>query len=227
MKSDRVTQIVGSNKSYVAKTWGPETLGAVDSVRVELINPMLQTPAGKMQLADVLMKSGLIKDPQQYIGVYTDGDLPQLYHRQETQLILVKAENEALLQGKAILPAITDNHVMHILEHTANIDTVEARLNPNEPYVVQTLNHIQAHVNMLTTINPVLAGIIGDPTLPPGTPSELQMPKAPPAPQGAPLPGAGPAGIPAPAELQNKQPGGPTQPGAVPNQGPIMAAQGV
>lgn len=227
MKSDRVTQIVGSNKSYVAKTWGPETLEAVDSVRVELINPMLQTPAGKMQLADVLMKSGLIKDPQQYIGVYTDGDLPQLYHRQETQLVLVKAENEALLQGKSILPAITDNHVMHILEHTANIDTVEARLNPNQPYVVQTLNHIQAHVNMLTTINPVLAGIIGDPTLPPGTPDQLQMPKTPTPAAGAPLPGAGPAGIPAPAALQNRQPGGPTQPGAVPNQGPMMAAQGV
>jgi hypothetical protein len=231
MKTDRVTQIVGRNKSYVAKTWGPENLQDIAAIRVELINPMLQTPAGKMQLADVLMKSGLIKDPQQYIGVYTDGDLPQLYHRQETQLVLVKAENEALLQGKEVGTAITDNHVMHILEHTANIDTIEAHMNPNEPYVVQTMNHIQAHINQLTTINPILAGIIGDPTLPPGTPDQLQLPKPPPGPPpGAPgpMPGAGPAMPPAPAVQQNKQPGGPTQPGApIPNQGPMMPAQGV
>jgi hypothetical protein len=225
MKAERVTQIVGANKVSVSQVWGTEQLEGVSGIRVETINPMLQTPAGKMQLADVLMKSGLIKDPQQYIGVYTDGDLPQLYHRQETQLVLVKAENEALLKGQAITPAITDNHVMHILEHTANIDTVEARINPNQPYVVETLNHIMAHINMLTTINPVLAGIIGDPQLPPGMPSQLQLP--PPPPGAAPMPGAGPAGPPAPAQQQNKQPGGPTQPGQPqPNQGAPMPQGG-
>jgi hypothetical protein len=224
MKSDRVTQIVGANKASSAKTWGPDQLAGISGITVETINPMLQTPAGKMQLADVLMKSGLIKDPQQYIGVYTDGDLPQLYHRQETQLVLVKAENEALLNGKEVTPAITDNHVMHILEHTANIDTVEAHLNPNEPHVVATLNHIMAHINMLTTINPILAGIIGDPTLPPGMPSQLQIQPPPPgqAPSApGPVPGAGPAGPPAPAVQQNRQPGGVSQPGQMqPNQGP-------
>jgi hypothetical protein len=235
MKSDRVTQIVGLNNVSVAKTWGKDQLSGISGITVETINPMLKTPAGKMQLADVLMKSGLIKDPQQYIGVYTDGDLPQLYHRQETQLVLVKAENEELLKGSNLTPAITDNHVMHILEHTANIDTVEARLNPNQPYVVATLNHIMAHINMLTTINPVLAGIIGDPTLPPGTPSALQLQPPPPgqpapqpqpgAPHAGPVPGAGPAGPPAPAQQQQRQPGGVTQPGQpIPNQGPPQGA---
>lgn len=248
MKSDRVTQIVGANKISSAKTWGPDSLAGVSGITVETVNPMLQTPAGKMQLADVLMKSGLIKDPQQYIGVYTDGDLPQLYHRQETQLILVKAENEALLKGQELTPAITDNHVMHILEHSANIDTVDARVSPDQSYVVATLNHIMAHINMMTTINPILAGIIGDPSLPPGMPTALQLapqsgaqkPPIGPPPTGTPplaapgnapppgqTPGAGPAGVPAPAVQQNRQPGGPTTPGAQPNQGqrvPVGAA---
>lgn len=236
MKAERVTQIVGANNASYAKSWGPDSLAGISGITVETINPMLQTPAGKMQLADVLMKSGLIKDPQQYIGVYTDGDLPQLYHRQETQLILVKAENEALLKGTKLLPAITDNHVMHILEHTANIDTIDARVNPNQPYVVETLNHIMAHINMLTTINPVLAGIIGDPSLPPGMPSQLQLPppppgqQPPPGPQGPPPqgpPGAGAPGRPAPSVQQNRQPGGPTQPGQPqPNQGQPMPIGG-
>lgn len=219
MKMERVSQIAGANNESYARSWGPNNFENFSGVKIQRINPMLQTPAGKMQLADILMKSGLIKDPQQYVGVYTDGDLPQLYHRQETQLILVKAENEALLKGQNILPAITDNHVMHILEHTSNIDNVDARLDPNNPATVATLNHIQAHINMLTTINPILAGIIGDPSLPPGMPSMLQLP--PPMPGGpqGPNPGSGPAGQPAPAVQQNTQPGGPTTPGTQPNQG--------
>lgn len=229
MKRDKMAQIVGANNASMLKAYGPESLDQVDNINVELSNPMLQTPAGKMQLADILMKTGLIKDAQQYIGVFTDGDLPHLYHRQETQLVLVKSENEALLQGQQLLPAITDNHVMHILEHTANIDTLEARINPNLPYVIQTLNHIQAHINMLATINPILAGIIGDPTLPPGAPSALQLQPPPPGaippqgpPQGppkGPTPGQGAPGQPAPAVQQNKQPGGPSAPGVQPNQG--------
>jgi len=219
MKRDKLAQIVGANDASYLKAYGPEQLGDVNNFTTDIINPMLQSPAGKMQLADVLMKTGLIKDAQQYLGVFTDGDLPQLYHRQETQLILVKAENEALLNGQTLLPAITDNHVMHILEHTANIDTIDARLNPNQPYVVQTLNHIMAHINMLTTINPVLAGIIGDPTLPPGTPSALQLQPPPPGqPQQGPPPGAGQPGQPNPAVQQHTQPGGPSQ-GPTPNQG--------
>lgn len=223
MKQDRVTAIVGQNNVSATKTWGPEQLNEISGVVTEIQNPMLQTPAGKMQLADVLMKTGLIKDAQQYIGVYTDGDLQQLYHRQETQLILVKAENEYLMSGKSLQANITDNHVMHILEHTANVDTIDAHINPNQPYVVETLNHIMAHINMLTTINPVLAGIIGDPSLPPGMPSQLQIKPPPPPqpgqpPQGGPppMPGAGPAKPPAPAIQQNRQPGGPTQPGQPP-----------
>jgi hypothetical protein len=224
MTQDRVVAIVGQNNATTAQKWGPEQLGQISGVVTEIQNPMLQTPAGKMQLADVLMKTGLIKDAQQYIGVYTDGDLQQLYHRQETQLILVKAENEYLMSGKPLQANITDNHVMHILEHTANVDTIDAHINPNQPYVVETLNHIMAHINMLTTINPVLAGIIGDPSLPPGMPSQLQLKPPPPpqpgAPQAGPVPGAGPVQAPAPAMQQNKQPGGPTQPGQPPaNQG--------
>ena len=206
MIAKKVVSIVGANSQPYEKQFTSADLATVESVAVELTNPMLQTPAGKMNMADALVSKGLIKDAQEYIGVYTEGDLPQLYHRQETQLRLVKAENEALMAGTRFECAITDNHVMHILEHTAVIDTMDARLNPNQPYVQAALYHIQSHLNKITggkklnptpediaqaaatggaslmegPINPVLAGIIGDPTLPPGMPSGVQMPPTPP-----------------------------------------------
>jgi len=141
-----------------------------------------------------------------------------LYHRQETQLKLVKAENEALMKGQAPQALATDNHVMHILEHTAMLDTIEARLNPNLPYVQAGLVHIQSHIQALATLNPILAGIIGDPQLPPGMPTTINMPPPPPMP--GPMPGApAPAPGPAPAAKGVVQPkpraGMPSQPSQV------------
>lgn len=193
MVGKKIAKIVGVTSEPYLKEFTSADLNDIDSITVELVNPMIQTPAGKMQMADSLMKTGLIKDPQEYIGVFTDGDLPTLYHRQETQLRLVKQENEALMKGVQFEAAITDNHVMHILEHTPNIDTLEARMNPNTPEVIAAFAHIQSHIDQLAgnaqhgPINPILAGIIGDPTLPPGTPSSIQLPpQGPPVPQGPP-----------------------------------------
>lgn len=198
MIGKKIARIVGETSEPYLKEFTSSDLQDIESVTVQLVNPMIQTPAGKMAMADSLMKTGLIKDAQQYIGVYTDGDLPQLYRRQETQLKLIKQENEAILKGRIPEVAVTDNHVAHILEHTQIFDNVEARLNPNDPHVVAGMAHVQKHMNKLLggidpvtgqmegPINPVLAGIIGDPTLPMGTPSQAQLPPQQP---GTPAPG--------------------------------------
>lgn len=218
MIGTKIASIVGPGMDPVAKEFGQTDLQDIKSVNTDLTNPMLQTPAGKMNMADALMKTGLIKDPQAYLEVYTEGDLPTLYNAQESQLKLIKQENEALMKGIPFGCAVTDMHVTHILQHRALIDTMEARMNPNLPYVVATLTHIQDHlvklaggVNPITKqpegpINPVLAGIIGDPTLPPGTPSMVQLPPIQPPPPG-PVPPGGPQG---PAPQPN--PNGPPQP---------------
>lgn len=194
MIGKKVAKIVGETSEPYLKEFSTADLQDIDSIAVELMNPMMQTSAGKMAMADNLMKTGLIKDAQQYIGVFTEGDLPQLYRRQETQLKLIKAENEAIMKGQCPEVAVTDNHVAHILEHTQTFDSIEARLNPNSPAFIAGMQHVQLHLNMLMggvdprtgavtgPINPVLAGIIGDPTLPPGTPSQIQLP--PPMPMG-------------------------------------------
>jgi hypothetical protein len=203
MIGKKIARIVGETSEPYLKEFESSDLQDIDSVSVQLVNPMIQTPAGKMAMADALMKTGLIKDAQQYIGVYTEGDLPQLYRRQETQIKLIKQENEAILKGQIPEVAITDNHVAHILEHTQIFDNIEARMNPNAPHVVAGLAHVQKHMNKLLggvdpvtgaiegPINPVLAGIIGDPTLPIGTPSQLQLPPMQPPGMGAPPPPPG------------------------------------
>lgn len=227
MMASKVASIVGPSQESQAKEFGQEELSDIKSVDTDLINPMLQTPAGKMNMADALMKTGLIKDSQAYLSVYTEGDLPNLFNNQESQLKLIKEENEALMRGEKFGCSVLDFHVSHILQHRAQIDTFEARKNPNAPYVVATLLHIQDHlvklaggVNPFTEqmegpINPILAGIIGDPAVPPGTPSQVQLPPLAPAGPGGPVPPAGATG-PGPGPQgpaqQQSPPGAPSAP---------------
>lgn len=208
MIGNKIASIVGPSMEPTSQEFGKMDLQDIKSVNTELTNPMLQTPAGKMNLADALFKTGTLKNPETYVQVYTEGDLPSIFNAEDSQLNLIKQENEALMKGIKFGCAVTDMHVTHILQHRAMIDTMEARMNPNLPYVVATLAHIQDHlvklaggVNPFTSqpegpINPILAGIIGDPAVPPGTPSQIQLP--PMAPGGPPPPpamGGAPAGI--------------------------------
>ncbi len=239
MVGKKIARIVGETSEPYLKEFVSADLQDIDSISVELTNPMLQTPAGKMAMADNLMKTGLIKDAQQYIGVYTDGDLPQLYRRQETQLKLIKQENEAILKGQCPEVAITDNHVSHILEHTQNYDTIEARLNPNTASNIANMQHIQKHLNKLAggidpitgkpegPMNPILAGIIGAPTLPMGTPSQIQLPPAmPQGPNQQPpnVPQNVPRGINGQQQPQSPQ-GVPSQPSQTMPQNPAQNGQ--
>lgn len=238
MIGKKITRIVGETNEPFQKEFQVSDLQDIESVTVQLVNPMIQTPAGKMAMAETLMKTGLIKDAQQYIEVYTEGDLPNLTRRQETQNKLIKQENEAMLKGTIPEVSITDNHVQHILEHTQIFDNIDARLNPNAPHVVSGLAHIQKHLNCMVggidpvtkaqigAINPVLAGILGVPTLPPGTPSQVQLPPMQPgmAPGGPP---PGPGNVPRGTNGQQPQspPGQASQPTQTLPQPPVANGQ--
>lgn len=232
MIGKKIARIVGETAEPYLKEFTSSDLQDIDSVTVQLVNPMIQTPAGKMAMADSLMKTGLIKDAQAYVQVYTEGDLPNLTHRQETQNKLIKQENEAMLQGQIPEVSITDNHVQHLLEHSILLDTIDVRMNPNSPSAVAAMAHYQKHMNKMVggvdpvtgipegPLNPVIAGIFGTPTLPIGTPGQLQLPPMMPGQPGMAMP---------PPQAEQKQPqspqGQPSQPTQTLPQNPAQGAQ--
>lgn len=224
MIGKKVVRIVGETSEPYLKEFAQSDLADFQGIGVELTNPMIQTPAGKMSMAETLLKTGLIKDAQQYIQVYTEGDLPNLTRRQETQNKLIKQENEAMMKGMTPEVAFTDNHVQHLLEHSILLDSIDVRLNPNSPAAIAAYGHYQKHINCLVggidpitkqpvgPTNPILAGIFGQPTLPPGTPSQIQLPPMVPGQAlSAAAPGAG--GVNVPPGTQPQSPAGmPSQP---------------
>lgn len=167
----RVAMITGKSNRPLLREFKGEDLDSINRVMVDMGNPLSRTTAGKVNLADALMERNLVENADQYIQVVTTGRLEPVIEGKQAELLLIKAENEKLADGIRQRAIITDQHSKHILEHKTVLASPEARADPNSPVVIATLQHIQEHLDMLQTGNPVLLALIGQQsTAPQGQP---------------------------------------------------------
>jgi hypothetical protein len=177
--SPRVAEISGiSNATYIKEFTGGD-LNAVNRVVVDAGNALAQTTAGRVEMATQLIQMGMIKAPEEYLSVINTGKLENLTESQNKQTILIRAENEALLEGKPVIAMLTDDHNLHLREHQAVL--ADPTLRFDNDLVDRTLAHIQEHINILS--NPNVANILITQGQTPIAPVAQQIP-----PQGAPGP---------------------------------------
>lgn len=146
-QTDRVVSIIGKwNQSYVQEFRGDD-LSEVDRVMVETTNPVLNTFAGRIELADKLLQSGLLTTSEEYINVIQTGQVESLLEAETAQLAKIRSENEGLMEGMPASAAPYDNHVLHIKEHHSLINSRQAAY--DEDLVAGVAAHITDHLFML------------------------------------------------------------------------------
>lgn len=187
-KSKRVAAIVGKSRQMQLKEFGPEDISSINSVVVDITNPLSKTVSGRLEIARDLLQNGMVSSASKYLGVLATGNLEVLVEEDEKELTTIQSENEALRdQSYPVRAVITDCHSKHIREHKAVINTPEARSNPQ--LVAAVTQHIQEHIDMLRNVDPILLQIIGEQPAPPagppqGAPQGPQGPQQPQPPKG-------------------------------------------
>lgn len=161
----RVAIISGKHNKPLLKEWSSQDLEGVSRVTVESGNALSKTASGRLTIADSLLQSGMIQDPAQYITVLTTGRLEPLYEAQESQLRLIRDENETLAEGGAVIALITDDHKKHILDHASVLANPMVRQS-NSIVVKNTLDHIQQHLDLAQSMPPALAMLLKQDPLP-------------------------------------------------------------
>lgn len=178
---------MSATKKYFNKQYGKQDIDKIDRIVVKYGNPLAQTISGRMQIAEWYKDMGLLKTPADMEQVLETGSLEPATEAIESEMHLIKEENEALLRGEQVPVLWADVHTLHFPEHLAKIANLEAR---NNPKVLQAFkNHLDQHQQFMQPAQPV-------PQRPPQNQPQPQQkpaggPKAPPAqvPQ--------PAGVPA------------------------------
>tara|TARA_B100001245_G_scaffold230525_1_gene210257 strand:+ start:1404 stop:3476 length:2073 start_codon:yes stop_codon:yes gene_type:complete len=149
-QDERVVRMVGRNNRAYARTFQKQSLEGISNVRVQAGNALSKTVSGRLAIADKLLEHGFIRTQEQYLTVLNSGQLKPLVESDQSELDLIRDENERLDIGQPAYADPTDNHVLHIREHKAIINKVERR---EDPAIVSAVYaHILEHVTMLDQI---------------------------------------------------------------------------
>ena len=168
-QTPKLIALVGKNKQPYLKEFTGDMIKDVKRVVVDVGNPLARTTAGRVQMAEQLAQMNLLKNPQQYFMVIETGRIDTLMEGDMSELLLIKRENEMMLEGREVFTALLDKHSVHIMEHQAVISDPELRTNADLLAKVQA--HIQEHIDILRTADPDLLQLIGQqPLQPQGAP---------------------------------------------------------
>lgn len=199
-KTKRIMAIAGKSNQSSISEWSGDDLNLIDTVKVQVGNPMQRSLAGRLEMANALLDKGLIKTPQEFFTVMNTGNLEPMYLAEQTELDLIRRENEDMMAGKPTRAIIGDTHVLHIKEHMTVTKDPELRRKAaaGDQAALQTIQaalmHVQDHINLYSGQNPVWNIVSGDPPVPPAM--DMLPPGAAPSPEPAPGPSSGPGPLP-------------------------------
>jgi hypothetical protein len=212
-----ITMISGKSKRSYVREFSNKDISNIARVQVSIANPLSRTTAGRVEMARDLLQMGAIKTPQEYLMVMNTGQIELMFESDQKQNMLIRQENERMMDKEPVACLFTDEHKQHILEHRELLSDPDLRMDPQLTKLVG--DHIQEHFTMLQEANPNMLMLLGQqPIQPPPPPAPPAPPGPPPGPpqgpqMGAPGPMPGPMGPPPNA-------GPPSPPAPMPPQGP-------
>lgn len=183
-KTKRVAETVGRSQRAALKEWSRDELKGVQRVAVEIGNPILDHASGKLELANMLLQNGALKDPAAIIQVVNTGRIEPTFGGELSARENLLRENDELLDGKPVQVMSLDDHALHVFEHRGVLDNPGVRQNP--ALVELVMKHIAEHEAAFRALTPTLAMLSRQSVMPPPPPETL----------GAPLPGGAPNGPP-------------------------------
>lgn len=200
----------GRSSKSMTTTFKRDDIQEIDRVDVEIGNPIANTVAGRLELAESFLEKRAITVPQ-YFEVLNTGQFDSILEGPKKQQEAIRQENEWLSEGKPVRAMATDKHTLHASEHLAVIndpmirDLVSQGDELATQVMMNTLTHIDEHAQMSGFPDPMAfyALINGEPPPPPPPgpplgPDGQPMPPLPPEGGGGPPIGAGPPPPPPP-----------------------------
>jgi hypothetical protein len=146
-------------KAYLADFTGAK-ISKVSKVTVQAGNPMKDTNAGRLTIADgiraVAKDAGAPMSVTDYQQVLDTGNLEPLFEADEAESIRIKSENEAIARGEVPPVLLDDPHDLDLKEHRTVMATADSR---NDPKAVAAYRQHQAqHLAMKNQLAAVMAG---------------------------------------------------------------------
>lgn len=139
----RIATIAGKQNVPQMLTYMGKDLEPINNVVCDATSAVSKTTAGKIAIADNLLKAGMVETPQEYITLVETGQMEPMTRNSIMENELIQQENQWLLEMKAPRALRTDRHDQHIQEHTTILSSPESRMNAELVMAVDA--HIREH----------------------------------------------------------------------------------
>ncbi len=151
-----ITSYGKNNQAYRKKITG-EDFKNINGIRVIVSNPLMQTIAGRLEIAEKMMAIPRDLWPD-YVSVLEGRPLEDTFKGELSQADLVYTENEHLMDGKPVIALATDDHGMHVQRHSQLLNDPTIRFN-NER-IEEILRHIEEHTKLAQDTDPFLLAMV-------------------------------------------------------------------
>ena len=167
-KTSRLVSMVGKNFQSFTKKFDGGDLSPIKQMKLQLTNPLMQTIAGRVDVATNALKTGLITNMQEYASILDGQPLSALFESDTSQNDLIQTENERLTASEPVRALSVDNHALHILKHRSLLNDPIIRL--NDPISKAIMDHILEHNDLQQRTDPVLMAMANTGKAPAGMP---------------------------------------------------------
>lgn len=171
-KVPRIAKIAGKKNQTLMREFTGDDLKGINRVQVDIGNPLMSTVSGRVQLAETFIQNGMVENIEQYLQVVETGRIEPLTEAKNHELMNIRAENEALLDGsEPVIAVFTDDHALHIKEHAGVLASTEARKDPD--LVARVKAHTQEHIHELKTADRNILAVLGQQPIAPTPPPQM------------------------------------------------------
>lgn len=183
---ERVVAISGLNNTTEMKSFKSDDIQSINRVIVDRGNALMNSTAGRAQVAENLLQMGLITNIEDYLMVLNTGNLNVMTDAKVDNSILIISENEAMIRGEVQQAIWSERHSIHIQKHMEVLNDSELKKDGNLSQII--LEHVQEHVNLLRTTDPALLQMNGETPIAPAPLPGNMGEQVPPGAAGAPVP---------------------------------------
>ncbi len=159
MEDERKFEIVGSHVASLTLPFNGDKLKRITKVRVQIVNPMSKTLAGRVQMADTVAERFPNQiSPGDYFRVMDTGNGDHLTKRLEQKNANIERENELLAQGFGPVPQVPNP--MAPPGPDGQPQMIDQRM-PGQTYVICLVTddhaaHVEKHLEIVD--NPAIRG---------------------------------------------------------------------
>lgn len=151
LSEEKTIELVGPKSSSAVAKFSGDDLRGLKRVNLMTQNPLTMFAGGRVQIAEQYMKMGLLQSPEQFDTVMVYGSLDPIHRGSMSKENLIEWENQQMRQGQPVPALATDDHALHIKEHSQLLNDPDIR---RKPELVQMIDdHNNWHLELSRTVD--------------------------------------------------------------------------